>query len=669
MRILISIMALAATAYGADFTTYIAAGQSLYVNQSAIGALATDSEGDTYVTGGNAFVSKLDPAGNIVFTTTFGPLFIYSYGFSIAIDPSGNIWVGGQTAAYGFPAFPLVNPLQASSGPDGTGFVIKMASDGTLLYSSYFGGSLGSSSVTGIATDQTGNVYVTGWTDAVDFPVTPGLPASPVNPNKISYGVFATKLDSTGQKILYSTVITGSAACASCAVAKTVGSGIAVDGSGEALVVGTTDTDLPAIEGGASGPGAFVFKINAAGNGLVYFTYLPGSDTLGTRPIASDASGNAYVTGYTNNSKFPVTVPAGQYSGGTNPEAFAMKLTSTGATAWARFLLGHTDSNTPGGAAVTLDNANNVWLTGTKDPAAGSDADFVMELIADGSLVNDMVQFPLAEAGQDIAVDPNGLVHFAGPLGLVSTFTPGQPVYWRALSIVNAGSGQFSGTVASGEIISIYGSGLGPLAPVGATPQNGVFPTTLGGVQVLVDGAPIPLLYVSASQINAEIPLPVNGPENGIADIQVVNNSTALPHFRAGITTSVFGMFFRTGEELAITNQDGTLNSQANPAKVGSYVSLWATGFGPIRSTLDGSLAMAANNYCDSCQIQFVTGTFTATETVQYIGPSPGLIDGLIQINAMIPPYPQTFGLTQLQVVFNPPGIFPAFQGFVWVTE
>src|SRR5208337_2255619 len=273
MRALILIAVLVSTAYGADFTTYLGASQNPYPNQSAIGALATDSEGNTYVTGGNAFVSKLDPAGNIVFTTTLGPGGSYSYGFSIALDPSGNIWVAGQTVATNFP---LMNALQ-SSGVDGSGFLVKMAPNGTVLYSSYFGGTLGNSAVNAIATDPNGNVYVTGWTDASDFPITSGLPASPVNPASPVYGIFVAKLNSTGQKILYSTVLTPMSTCAFCfPVPTAVGSGIAVDGSGDALVAGGTNAGLLAVTGGDSGSGAFVLKINAAGNGLVYFTYLPG---------------------------------------------------------------------------------------------------------------------------------------------------------------------------------------------------------------------------------------------------------------------------------------------------------------------------------------------------------------------------------------------------------
>ena len=168
MRSAISFVILISTAYCADFTTYVGG-----ASQSS----ATDSEGDTYVTGSNASITKLDSSGSIVFTTALGSSdpfsYSYSYGFSIAVDPSGNIWMAGQTTAANFP---LKNALQSSVVPNGTGFLAKMAPNGAFLYSSYFGGTLGNSAVNGVATDQDGNVYITGWTDASDFPITAGLP-------------------------------------------------------------------------------------------------------------------------------------------------------------------------------------------------------------------------------------------------------------------------------------------------------------------------------------------------------------------------------------------------------------------------------------------------------------------------------------------------------------
>jgi uncharacterized protein (TIGR03437 family) len=659
MRFLILLAILATTACGADFTTYI--GPAGVGQSGGVAAIATDSAGNTYVTGShvsynyvtgvNAFVTKLDSAGNIVSTVSLGT----GYANAIALDSAGNIWVGGQDLST-----PLVNPLQSTGVGNGVGSLVKMAPDGTVLYSSYFGGTLGNSGVNGIATDQSGNVYVTGFTAASDFPTTVGLPATPLGegPGTV-YGLFAAKLNSTGQKILYSTVIAGAPDCASCFVntPSTVGAGIAIDGAGNALVVGNTNTAVLVTATGGSGAGAFVFKINAAGDQLVYFTYVGASvgnsgspDTASASPITADASGNAYVAGQSNN------------------QGFATKLSPSGTTVWSTPLGGPSTTTVN---AISLDSSDNVWLTATTGTRSAPGESFVDELSADGSDFLYSEEFPAGEAGRGIAVDQSGEVHFAGSLGLISTIAEGQPLAPRALSIVNAGSGQLTGTIAGGEVVSIYGLGVGPTTPMAATPVNGFFPTSLGGVQVLVNGNAIPLLYVSASQVNAEIPSSVDGGRlgSGIAVVQVMNNSAPLPDFRLAEAASVFGAFYSSGAYLAVTNQDGTVNSETNPAKAGSYVSLWATGFGSVTGvTMDGAVATVANNYCSSCLVTFSSYSYSVTETVQYAGPSPGLIDGLMQINVMIPaaqsPTPQ------LQVSFSAPGTMLAqLLGFVWVLQ
>ncbi len=652
MRFLISLFILITPAYCADFTTYIG---------GSVAAIATDSAGDTYLAGSG--VTKLDPAGNIVFSTTkFG-------GNAIALDNAGNIWVGGQTFATDLP---LVNALQSSANASSSGFLVKMAPDGTVLYSSYFGGVLGASGVNAIATDQNGNVYVTGVTSADDFPTSPGLPTSPLMQRVIS-GAFVAKLDATGQKIIYSTVVAGTQAncfatgCTS-AVPYTMGTGIAIDAAGDALVAGNTNTsNLLITAGWTSGSGAFALKINAAGNELVYVTYVGPpiavinsvltSTSVGAHPIAADASGNAYVTGFTNSPDFQGTPGAYQttYTAGADPEAFAIKLSPAGTTSWATFL--GAPVNARSANAVSLDGSDNVWLTGIS---------FVAELSADGSAFPYSGQFPAGEAGQDIAIDPSGAVHFAGAVGLVSTLTPSQPLAPRVLSVVNAASNQLSGTIAPGEVISIYGLELSPIImPATAVPVNGVFPNTLDGVQVLVNGSPVPLLYVSDSQINAEIPSPIPDALSGIADVRVVETvvmwdpvqqityTVTVPDFSLAVLSSNFAVFEKPGPSMAVLNQDGTVNKIANPAKPGSVVSIWATGFGAAGGPVNGSVAASANNYCDTCQVVLNYESTNIAETVQYAGSSPGLIDGLTQINFMIPTQLNTDGAW---VYFTPPG-------------
>ena len=275
-------------------------------------------------------------------------------------------------------------------------------------------------------------------------------------------------------------------------------------------------------------------------------------------------------------------------------------------------------------------------------------------------------QFPAGEAGQDIAIDPSGAVHFAGAVGLVSTLTPSQPLAPRVLSVVNAASNQLSGTIAPGEVISIYGLELSPIImPATAVPVNGVFPNTLDGVQVLVNGSPVPLLYVSDSQINAEIPSPIPDALSGIADVRVVETvvmwdpvqqityTVTVPDFSLAVVSSNFAVFEKPGPSMAVLNQDGTVNKIANPAKPGSVVSIWATGFGAAGGPVNGSVAASANNYCDTCQVVLNYESTNIAETVQYAGSSPGLIDGLTQINFMIPTQLNTDGAW---VYFTPPG-------------
>jgi uncharacterized protein (TIGR03437 family) len=665
MRLPISVFILIARAYCADFTTYI--GPPNVTQAAGVAAIATDSAGNTYVTGSNtfdtyetgikAFVTKLDAAGNIAFTVSLGACPASgppcSYPTAIAVDPAGNIWVGGQNLG-----IPLVNPLQSAS-VIGEGFLVKIAPNGTVLYASYFGGTLGSSGVNGVATDQSGDVYVTGWTEASDFPTTPGLPASAVIGGSAPVsGLFVSKVDPTGQKILYSTVIAGPANCAFCfPVPSTMGIGIAVDGSGEAFVAGdTTTSDLPVTAGGIIAPGAFAFKINADGNALSYFSYLGSGasvgnssvpDTSPASPITADSSGDAYIVAY--------------YGG---IQGFVTKLNPDGSTAW---VASPSALNPATPNAVSLDSSDNVWLTGAQSTRWATGESFVTELSADGSVFPYSQEFPTGEAGQGIAVDPSGVVHFAGPTGLIWTLTPGQPLASRVLSILNAASGTTTGLIAPGEVISIYGSGLGPATPATATPAGGVFPTSLGGVQVLVNGIAIPLLYVSASQINAEIPSPLTGVVNGVAVVQVMNNSVPLPDFRLMVVNSDFAVFTNPGGSLAVINQDGTLNKIANPAKPGSVVSIWATGFGSSGAPVDGAVATAANNYCSSCQLVLSNWPTSVTETVQYAGTSPGLIDGLMQINFMIP---AQFNFNGAWVYFTPPGATQSIQlGWVNISQ
>src|SRR6185295_11180093 len=238
----------------------------------------------------------------------------------IAIDAAGNAYVAGTTASSDFP---LVNPIELKRGGGViglSGFVSKLSPDGSqLLYSTYLGGS-DSAVINGLALDASGSVYVTGETNSVDFPTTPGVIQERPGKRHCIAGctdAFVAKLAPSGSALVYSTYLYGELDDA--------GHAIAVDGAGNAYVVGTTVSQLfPIVNAFQSSPrgldDAFVVKLNADATRLLYSSYLGGSRS-GNSPstggdsgtdIVVDEAGNAYIAGYTLSYDLPTTPDAFQ---------------------------------------------------------------------------------------------------------------------------------------------------------------------------------------------------------------------------------------------------------------------------------------------------------------------------------------------------------------------
>jgi uncharacterized repeat protein (TIGR01451 family) len=296
----------------------------------------------------DAFVTRLDPSGSaLVYSTYLGGNGLDA-GNGIAVDASGNAYVIGLTGSTDFPTTAGAFQTASHGGNPNCpcdAFVTKLNATGTgLVYSTYLGGS-GEERGRGIAVDASGDAYVTGTTASTDFPATPGA-------FQTTFGgindVFVTKLNPSGSGLVYSTYLGGSGDGG--------GSGIAVDASGNAYVVGSTaSTDFPTTAGafqtafGGGQDDAFVTKLNPSGSAPVYSTYLGGSDTDGSSGIAVDASGNAYVIGGTLSTDFPTTAGAFQRTFGGGVDAFVAKISV----------------NTPSGASVTASAGNGVTVTFT----------------------------------------------------------------------------------------------------------------------------------------------------------------------------------------------------------------------------------------------------------------------------------------------------------------
>ncbi|MBF0458213.1 MAG: SBBP repeat-containing protein [Nitrospirae bacterium] len=233
--------------------------------------------------------------------------------------------------------------------------------DPTLAYSTFLGGSSsGSSGDFGrsIAVDSQGNAYVTGFTTSTDFPVTTGAVQTTI---KGTSNLFITKLNSAGTALVYSTYLGGSSASGD------IGRSIAVDSAGNAYVTGETySTDFPtagAYQTTMKGVcDVFITKLNSTGTALVYSTYLGGNGYDGGYGIAVDSSGNAYVTGYTRSTDFPVTSGAFQTTVGGDYDVFVAKLNAAGtALAYSTFLGGRDRDY---GYGIAVDSSGNAYVTG-----------------------------------------------------------------------------------------------------------------------------------------------------------------------------------------------------------------------------------------------------------------------------------------------------------------
>ncbi|MGI9068860.1 MAG: SBBP repeat-containing protein, partial [Pyrinomonadaceae bacterium] len=356
-------------------------------------AIAVDAAGNAYVTGNttstnfptvnpiqpalsggqDVFISKFNVAGSaLIYSTYLGGTTGFENGWDIAIDAAGNAYVAGHTIAGDFPttasAF-QVTKLTGSS--QDTAFVTRLSASGTLFYSTYLSGTQNSRAF-GIATDGAGNAYVTGQASSLGFPLT----ASAFSSTSAGSG-FLTKLNTnlSGQaSLLYSSFLgpTGFAE----------GRAIAVDAAGNAYITGNTNSTstnftsagaFQTVFGGGTAD-AFVAKFNTNLSGAasrVYSTYIGGSGNdfggnqtaRGSKAIAIDTAGNAYITGTTTSTNFPVA-NAFQASAGGNGDAFLTKLNTTGSALVYSTYLGGSGVNSEQGRSVAVNVVGNAYVTG-----------------------------------------------------------------------------------------------------------------------------------------------------------------------------------------------------------------------------------------------------------------------------------------------------------------
>ncbi len=409
-----------------------------YVAGSATAGFPTLSGFQTTFGGGAAdgFVLKLNSSGTLVYSTYLGGGGDDTAN-AIAIDGSGNVYVAGETHSTNFPT---KNPVQSSNASGDDAFVAKLNNSGaSLAYSTYLGGS-SSNLATGIALDASNDAFVTGITISSDFPTTAGVVQGTAGGADDG---FVTEVKADGSAWVYSTYLGGSGSDDAL--------GVAVDAAGEAFITGATNsTNFPTANpaqtalGGSSATNVFVTKLNAGGTALVFSTYYGGNlDDVGTA-IALDSFGDAYVTGKTTSSNYPVSNAFQNSLSGTS-DAFVTEFSNTGFVEYSSFMGGTGAENLlPGGNAqsgvgsIAVDSTSNAYVAGATASTTGFPTTAGVAQINYGGGLSDAFVAKVGPAPADfsVAVSPATVSTKSGQTASAVTVT---------VSSVNASYGQAVG--------------------------------------------------------------------------------------------------------------------------------------------------------------------------------------------------------------------------------
>ncbi len=313
----------------------------------------------------DAYVAKLSVDGSSLLFSTYLGGSNKDKGFGIALSNNGNVFVTGKTKSNNFPT--TANAYQTSHAGNGDAYVVQLAGDGSQLnYATYLGGSK-SDNAKAIAIDSSGNAAITGVTKSKnDFPLHNALQPSFGGGGRDAY---VAQLNASGNALNYSTYLGGAK--------KDKGRGITIDSHDNVIVVGLTKskTDFPLVNslqstyGGGSDDG-FISKLNSAGSGLTFSTYLGGEKTDRLNSVVVDSNDDIYVVGTTKSTNGIPTTDAEQAQlSGSKRDAFITKLSHDGSSVIYGTYLGGSKSDR--GKDIAVDG-QDAYITGVTK----SDIDF-----------------------------------------------------------------------------------------------------------------------------------------------------------------------------------------------------------------------------------------------------------------------------------------------------
>jgi uncharacterized protein (TIGR03437 family) len=236
-------------------------------------------------------------------------------------------------------------------------------------------------------------------------------------------------------------------------------------------------------------------------------------------------------------------------------------------------------------------------------------------------------------------------------------------IHYPALSSLNAANFLFPNGLAPGEISALFSTGnFHQFGTASQTAAAGVLPLPrqLNGVQVLFNQSPVPLFFAGTDQINFQVP--IGAPQSGTADLQVVEAATGrvLGDSLVGMNPVAPGLFTQAGNgsgAAAAVNEDGTVNSQSNPAIAGKIITLYGTGQGFIDGAPpDGNVSGTALQSSRAPTVYMGADILTGSD-VPYAGLAPTLV-GVWQINVKIPSHTVTLPANPTTVIVQQASVF-----------
>jgi uncharacterized protein (TIGR03437 family) len=591
--------------------------------------LITDAAGYAYVettVQSVWYLNKFDPDGKLIYRVA--PMAGFTSFTTLTADGAGNAYVGIWGSPPGGPTY-VYGPSLAKIDPAGNVVL-------TLTLPS-------SAAAIGVGAD--GSVYLTGPAFSSQMQTTPHAFVTSATAAPGQLNTYAMKLSPTGQ-VLYATFLDNAPATPEDGLVG--GSAIAVDAAGNAYIGGTTyDPQFPTTPGAfqtrccsSNTAGAFLLKLNPTGGSLVYSTFLPVGDT--PTAILLDAKGNAEVV---------VSLQGGSDNGlGVPTSISTAQVSASGDQVTGLLTLPLTPSVQSGFLAATPDGAGNVLVT------SGNSVQIIKE--TDGAILFSST-LPTGAAGQGIAPDGSGGFILLGsrdggadnrPLAMLTRFSPAIAPAPSILGVANVAGDAVGAGLAPGEIVGVYGTGLGPQNGVQASFANGLLPTELGGTEVFFNGMRAPIFYAGDDQVNTIVPFEIAGSSTVNVQVQVnstMSNTAQLPELAAEpeIFAGLSSGGAVNGSALAL-NQDGTLNSSQNPAQQGSVVTFFVSGAGLLTPTpADGSLApvgpVPALPFSVQCNDSYYPVSVPMFDCpVLYAGAAPEEVAGLVQVNFQVPGTP-----------------------------